>query len=89
MGWQQNSERRSRLPPISEAFGLDFEKEARLLVSQGLEWLELRGRGTALARELVGSHGVEAVVGAVIKIAPMLGFEPWPPEKLRENLLAL
>lgn len=76
-----------RLIAISEAFGLDFEKEGRLLVSQGLEWLALRG--TALARELRDSHGAEAVIAAVFEVAPILGFEPWHREKLRENLLAL
>ena len=70
-----------------EGFGLDFEVEMTLLAEQGPEWAELRG--TELARELRDSHGAEAVIAAVFEIAPILGFEPWPPEKLRENLLAL
>lgn len=73
--------------PICESFGLDFDFEIEQLAEQGPEWAELRG--TELSRELRDSHGVEAVVAAVLEIAPILGFTPHPPEKLRENLLAI
>lgn len=73
--------------PLCARFGLDFETEIEQLAEQGPEWAELRG--TELSRELRDSYGIEAVIEAVLEIAPILGFTPHPPEKLRENLLAL
>lgn len=75
------------LRSVCESFGLNFDQEMSLLASQGPEWENKRG--TELARELRDSHGPEAVIAAVYEIAPALGFTPHPPEKLRENLLAL